>query len=319
MVSVLIITWKRTALLQKCLESLAHWADLTSLQVVVVVNGSDAATENWLTEWAATRPWLEFSVQTALSPGAARNAGMTRLSGDWCFFIDDDAAVPSTYLNEFLKLQQLHPQVEVWGGPDAPELHPPTPLADAVGIALSSPLCTGPTVSRHHPDGHEARPADERWLTSCNLWVKSKWLSGIQYPEENRRGEETVFLQRLAEAGATTWYAPTLQVWHARRSEWKPIARASFWGGYWRSRNCKEASGSGVFWLPAVFVLLHLLLLTDWGVPLAVIWCAGVMPVALRKADHKPPGVWGRVVILHWLIPFSYGLGFLSERIGWRK
>jgi glycosyltransferase involved in cell wall biosynthesis len=319
MVSVLIITWKRTALLQKCLESLAHWADRLPLQVVVVVNGPDRESEDWLSQWSASRTWLEWSPSEARSPGAARNEGVKRLAGDWCFLIDDDATVPENYLQEFLQLKSQHPQVDVWGGPDAPEPQPPTPLARAVGIALSSPLCTGPTVSRHHPVGSTPVTADERWLTSCNLWVKTHWLRQIPFPVENTRGEETVFLQRLVRAGAVTWYAPSLRVWHARRSHWGAVGRASFWGGYWRSRNCRAEKGDGIFWLPAVFVLMHSLLPTAWGTPLAVIWLCGVLPVALRKTQGQGPGVWARVVLLHWFIPFTYGAGFLYERLPWRK
>jgi hypothetical protein len=41
--------------------------------------------------------------------------------------------------------------------------------------------------------------------------------------------------------------------------------------------------------------------------------------VALQKTQRLGPKIWVRVVLLHWYIPFTYGVGFLYERLTWRK
>jgi glycosyltransferase involved in cell wall biosynthesis len=309
LVSVLIITWKRAALLQKCLASLAPWARETALQVHVVLNGDDAETRAVLT--GLDYDWLEWSEIPVTTPGAARNAGLVKLRGEWCFLIDDDARVPAGYLEHWRATLAARPDADVIGGPDGPDPDD-GPLAKALALTLASPLCSGPTVHRHRPAAGEGRTADETILTSCNLWVRTVKLREHPFPESHRRGEETALLQKLARAGARQWYTPALRVWHARRDRWGAIARTSFWSGHWRARN-----GGGVwFVLPAVFVALHSLLLTAVGVWLVVAWALLVLPRAARDCVRVGScALWPRVCLLHWLVPFTYGMGWLHGQI----
>ncbi len=312
MLSVLIITRNRTALLQKCLESLAPWALTTELQACVVVNGEDAATRGMLEEFARTAPWLEWRETMALPPGAARNVGLPLLRGEWVFFLDDDATLPPGYPALWQQARALAPDADVLGGPDAA---PPgmEGFPRAVSLALASPLCTGPTAARHNALTQGApHPADETTLTSCNLWVRREWFErGLRFPDGPRRGEETVLLRKLARAGAKIVRAPSLVVWHRRRESVREIARASFWGGFHRARI------GGPWWLalPALFVLLHAVLPVGgrlvgalagwWAFPVgAYVWLACVRA--------RRPGLWAWVFFLHWLVPTSYGVGLLA-------
>ncbi len=313
MVSVLIITWKRAALLQKCLASLAPWAREADLQVVVVLNGDDAETRSLLESYGQS--WLEWQEIPATTPGAARNAGLARLRGEWCFFIDDDARVPPDYLWHRRRTLEEVPQVDVFGGPDGPDPDD-APLARALALALASPFCSGPTAGRHCPRGEGPREADETTLTSCNLWVRTKWLRSHSFPVAPRRGEETVLLKELNAAGARLCYVPGLRVWPARRDRWSEIGRTSFWSGHWRSRH----GGGPWFLLPALFVPAHALALTGAGQVLAF---AGVAVVAVWFADtclrERRWDLWARMVALHWFVPFTYGLGRWHGMMRWNR
>lgn len=314
MISILIITRGRPGLLQKCLDSLIQLGELVQ-QVVVVLNGEDTATREVLLARAAHDTRLEWFEIAACAPGAARNAGVSRLRHDWTLLIDDDAELTPGYQEQWQLIPWTDDALDAVGGRDAP---PPDSqgLARAVGIALSSFLCTGPTSARHASfEGNGLLAANEKSMTSCHLWIRTHWLRECPFPEDYQRGEETVFLQALLELGAHLWRARHLVVWHARRDQWWPLARASFLGGYHRGRYLSERRGPDpIFTLPGIFVLMHLLLPLPWlGMALMLWWFFPVAAWSWRLCQKdRSPQLWPLVVALHWLIPFTYGLGFLS-------
>lgn len=324
MVSVLIITRKRTALLQKCLASLAPWVAHTPLQVRVLVNGEDAETSDWLRSqhWS----WLEWEEIPLSGPGRARNLGLAKLRGDWIFLLDDDACVPSDYWERWARVCEALPGAAVIGGGDMAYPHGPSALAEAVSLGLGSILCTGPTAARHQVRPGGAYRCDETVLTSCNLWLRAEAVRAHQFPEHFHRAEETVYLHQLAQAGLELWRVPDLGVWHARRGSWLELFRTSFNSGHYRSLAMREArAGAWWFALPALFVQLHLLVLLIPALfpTLAKCWAFPVMAWSWALVQRaRRPRLWPQVVALHWVIPFSYGAGFLWQRVGghpWRR
>lgn len=312
MISVLIITRERVELLQKCLSSLLGQRAPVPLQVVVVINGEDLATRELLQKF----PTVEvLSLPEPLPPGAARNRGLAALKGEWTFFIDDDAQVPPGYFEYWHKTVRALPNAQVIGGPDS---SPPesTGVSRAVSIALSSPLCTGATHRRHRPRGLKAVAATEAILTSCNLWVKTHWWKrGIQFPDDYRRGEETVVLQHILKQTPEMWWVPGLLVWHERRKNLAALTKASWGGGFHRARVLSQQGGPMWFWFAPLFVGLHL---TAVAMPplfefLAILWLVVVAAVSLFLClEVRQLKLWPLVVFLHWGILFSYGVGFLQ-------
>lgn len=326
MVSVLIITWKRPSLLEKCLHSLILWGNETSVQVHVLLNGEDAESSEFLTEFSAKHDWLTWREIEHSLPGKARNIGLQELKGEWIFLLDDDAQVPPDYLRNWTSIKNSLPNADIIGGTDC---SPPDifGLSLAVSLTLSSSLCMGPTAARHKAQEREPIKGDETILSSCNLWIKrSELINGLKFPENFRRAEETVYLKELKNKGAEIWHAPSLTVWHTRRHSWRSLAHTSFNSGYFRSKLMKENFKSKWwFWLPSVFVLFHLLIFIS---PVSAIPFVGwwLFPVAaqswlicVKNRQHK---LWPQIVTLHWLIPFTYGIGFLCNRFKgrpWQK
>ncbi len=312
MISVLIITRERTQLLQKCLASLRGQRLTPALQIVVVVNGEDAQSSTLLAEMSDVEV---ISLKEPLPPGAARNRGLSLLKGEWTFFIDDDAQVPPGYFEYWHKTILALPNAQVIGGPDS---SPPDSLglSRAVSIALSSPLCTGATHLRHRARGLKARPATETILTSCNLWVRTIWWKrGIKFPEDFRRGEETVVLQEIRKQSPEMWWVPSLTVWHERRKSVSALARASWGGGFHRARILSQEGGPLWFWFAPLFVILHLSLVAmpPFFEFLAILWLVLVSAVSLLLCfEVRQLRLWPVVVFLHWGILFSYGVGFLQ-------
>jgi hypothetical protein len=232
--------------------------------------------------------------------------------------LDDDAYWPTGYAELAADLIK-DDSVDLVGGPDFPAAGM-GPVALALALALSSPFCTGTTFARHRSLGNRKVAADEEKLTSCNLWVRKAALEGISFPEDFLRGEETVFLQVLKARGARLCYDPRLRVGHHRRRSISALARPAFLSGFYRSRvlRLKLSSGGEVFWLPSVFVLLHLLALVHWSgfVELGKIYLGLTLSVSLGLAvKGRKPWLFPLVAFLHWYIVVSYGLGFLAERM----
>ena len=97
--SVVIPTYNRLPILQKCLKALETQVlspNLADYEVVVVDDGSTDATIDWLQ--SADLPHLRWFEQDHQGPAAARNLGVTKAKGDVIVFIDSDLVVTESFL-----------------------------------------------------------------------------------------------------------------------------------------------------------------------------------------------------------------------------
>ncbi len=315
MFSVIIITRDRLSLLQKCLDALNVFRASLKFELVIVLNGEDTLTHAYLNEM----PDLVFIYSSQpLPPGAARNLALESVTKEWTFFIDDDAFIPSDYFSYALKLLKDLPKAQVIGGSDT---FPPdaSGIALATSLTLESPFCTGLTSRRHSQAGLKVMKADETSLTSCNLWIRSHWwLKGLRFPENYIRGEETILLKKISDQSDELWYVPTLKVFHQRRDNLKSIVIASYKGGYYRARTLREFGGGWWFWLSPLFVILHFSII---AMPPIFYLCVGVWLTLVMVAslkiviEHRKYSSFFLMIFLHWIILFSYGLGFIKFQV----
>jgi glycosyltransferase involved in cell wall biosynthesis len=318
--SVIIVTHGRTELLIKCLESLSFPNE--EWQLILIANGEELTSEVQSKASLLTPNLKMITTETQLSPGKARNVGILEAESEWIFFLDDDAYLLKGYW-EVAKDLLADSKIDVLGGPDSPAKGM-SALSLSLALALSSPFCTGVTSSRHKSVGKNLAPADEEKLTSCNLWVRKSKLDGIIFPEDYYRAEETIFLQKLKKAGVGMYYHPRLKVAHNRRSRLKHLFKPTFYAGYYRSKLMKEKlkSGNEAFWLPALFVLLHLLIFLDQEVfwYLARMYASIVAFVSIGIAMRaKRFYLFPVITFFHYFIVFIYGTGFLYERLSGRR
>lgn len=91
-ISVLIPTFRRAALLDRCLRSLSRQtAQRGSMEVVVVDDGSRDSTQAVLAAWGGRLPSLRYVEQdTNRGPAAARNRAIQEASSPLVLFLDDD-------------------------------------------------------------------------------------------------------------------------------------------------------------------------------------------------------------------------------------
>lgn len=313
--SVLIITHGREELLTKCLDSLRPAAPF---ELVLFANGlplSETLT-SFLSAFPADVKVSGSDLQ--LTPGQARNEAMKSVTREWVYLIDDDSYWGSGYWPLAQTLLSSG-DIEVLGGPDGPA-SPVSYFQESVSIALASPLCTGTTFARHQGLGKSLVPATEEKLTSCNLWVRAHLLREFPFPEEFRRGEETAFLLSLESHQHRMFYHPGLRVSHYRRKNLRSLVRPVLGTGYWRSRLLRSSKKGRMFWLPSVFVLLHLTAFVNFRtfLDLAQVYALMIVAVSMglsskrRRFWHFP-----LVAFLHYVIVFLYGTGFLLERTGY--
>lgn len=101
--SVVIPTYNRKLILEKCLKALEHQhltngSTVSGYEVVLVDDGSTDGTLEWLQENAADFPHVRSHTQDHLGPAAARNLGVERSVGDTIIFIDSDLVVTANFL-----------------------------------------------------------------------------------------------------------------------------------------------------------------------------------------------------------------------------
>jgi glycosyltransferase involved in cell wall biosynthesis len=104
-VSVIIPTYNRKPLLQKCLEAAAA-LDSPGLgyEIIVVDDGSTDGTEELATQTArSARVPLTYIKQENRGPAAARNKGAQNARGEILAFLDDDCVPGKNWLVELMK------------------------------------------------------------------------------------------------------------------------------------------------------------------------------------------------------------------------
>jgi len=100
--SVVIPTYNRKPILEKCLKALEHQVFspgyIAGYEVVVVDDGSTDNTVEWLQTAADQYPHVRLFEQDHMGPAAARNLGVEKATGDTIIFIDSDLVVTDRFL-----------------------------------------------------------------------------------------------------------------------------------------------------------------------------------------------------------------------------
>ena len=99
--SVVIPTYNRRSILEKCLLALEQqvlFSELDGYEVVVVDDGSTDGTPSWLRDDASRFPHVRVVEQEHGGPAEGRNRGVDNARGDLIVFIDSDLVVTESFL-----------------------------------------------------------------------------------------------------------------------------------------------------------------------------------------------------------------------------
>ena len=108
-ISVVLPTYNRQGRLSTCLESLERQTlELNRFEVIVVNDGSDDGTSNYLKEFSKkTNLTFKFINQQNSGPATARNKGVESSVEEYIAFIDDDCVASERWLEDYLSMLPL--------------------------------------------------------------------------------------------------------------------------------------------------------------------------------------------------------------------
>lgn len=118
--SVVVPTFQRAALLDRCLAALTAAAAGRPVEVVVVDDGSSDATPQVVAAYGGRLPLTGLRQPANAGPAAARNRGLQACAGGLVLFVDDDVVVTPDLLSTHLRLHReaADPRLSVLGRVD---------------------------------------------------------------------------------------------------------------------------------------------------------------------------------------------------------
>ncbi len=228
LVSVVVCTRDRSAVLAACLERLAALTH-PSLEVVVVDNApSDDGTERLVAATAARDPRFRYVREPAPGLSRARNAGLAQARGAVVAYTDDDVAVDPDWVQGLLRGFRRRPDVGCVTG-----LVCTASITGAAEEYFDARAASWST--RCEPEVFDLGPGRRDGLypysagifgTGANFAFDRRFLVGIGgfdpalgAGSPTRGGEDLDVFVRVLRAGRALVYEPAAIVWHHHRSD----------------------------------------------------------------------------------------------------
>jgi len=232
LVSVIVCTYNRAALLGQCLQSLVTQTLATEhYEIIVVDNGSTDRTQEVAHDFARRHGTIRVVLEPRLGLSHARNTGIRHAQADYLAFIDDDArAFPDWVERIVAAFAETDPPPVVVGGRILPIYeHPPPAWFDAFyetsGGGDAQVFLTSRWSCYNVCGGNMA--LEKRIALACGGFSPDFGMVGTQL----RLGEDTDLVMRIYTQYAHILYDPTLRVHHWVPS-WKLRPLYYCWRGY---------------------------------------------------------------------------------------
>ena len=199
-VSIVIPTFNRQRILERCLDSLSRLEFACSEFEVIVVNDGGTAPSS---DAVMNGVKLTIVTQQNRGPGAARNAGVARAKGKYIAFIDDDCTVSPDWLKNVATSVRKNPDALI-GGRTVNIL--PRNMYSATSQSIIDYLY-------RYYDGRPDRP---RFFASNNVTLSADLYRSIGgFDERFRAAEDREFCRRWNAAGRRMVYDDSIVVMHA--------------------------------------------------------------------------------------------------------
>ncbi len=278
-------------------------------------------------------PVSEFHVVVikGRNPSENRNRGASKARGEIIGFLDDDAIIEKDFLNKVDEFFKKHPEIDIVGGP---QLTPKDEkgFAKTSGYALASKFGAADTISRYI-EGKLNLNADEKSITSANLFVKREIMEKVKFDVNLWPGEDPKFISDAKKLNLRVAYSPDFTLFHRRRPTLKGLIKQNFNFGKVRpaKESFRETLKNPTFLVPSffvlylIFVLFMSIILTNnilsmpyllIFLPLALYSLLDLMFSFLESIKNKDYRAVFLLLFIYPIIHISYGLGMIS---GWLR
>lgn len=306
--SIVIVTYNRKKHLEKCLNSIRSCAPTShKYEVIVVFNGETS----YLNSVRSQYPEFHSHYIPTSTPAAARNYAALKAKGNYLFFLDDDCYLPEDYFSHV-------DFTENWDALGGPDRTPPdaSKFQEALGLALSSPLCMGKTYRRHTSSADPLSVAsDESHLILCNLWIKRSIfeVEQFQFPVDLFRNEENYLLKELRSAGKRILYNSRMYVYHNRKEDIRSLSRAILKSGECRFKSFTKLpeKSEAIYFLPSIFFLFFLYWMFNPFSFFGYAFILYTLAIALRMTIVQKTFNF-KALLLHYFIVLIYAVGLIN-------
>jgi glycosyltransferase involved in cell wall biosynthesis len=307
--SIVVVTYNRQKELFNCLESIVRSSSPFKFEVIVVFNGDRAYMERC----SQTYKNFQMIFINKTTPSNARNTAIKVATGEYLFFLDDDCVLPANYFSQI----NFDRPWDVLGGPDQTPLVS-TPFQSAIGKALSSPLCMGPTYKRHTLSNVYDTEANEQSLILCNLWFRNSLfkVEGYKFNNNLFRNEENYLLKELKNNNKIIHYNPNLYVYHQRKQGLEKLGAAIIKSGECRIQNFSllPQTKEIFYLLPLIWTFLFFLMIFHPQLILISAFAAYTFIIIIHYLiNYKSFSV--QYIFLHYFILTTYSIGLFKGLI----
>ena len=304
--TIVIVTANRPKELFTCLNSVFSQKHSYKFETIVIFNGDLAYHERCNQLFKQVKTYFIHKT----TPAMARNYAVSKSSGDYIFFLDDDCELPKNYF----QLIDFNLDWDVMGGPDkTPTFSSRFQLIS--GRALTSPLCMGPTRFRHQADKSQVEIANEATLILCNLWIKSSIFKNENFCFNTHlfRNEENFLLKELSLAGKKIYRNSTLFVFHIRKKTFESLGFSVFKSAFYRVQNFSilPLKSELIYFTPIIWLLS---LLWAFFHPEGILIKLFFSYTGIIFIHHliKYRSVSFLYVLFHYFILFMYSIGLIK-------
>lgn len=223
------------------------------------------------------REKLEIIVARGKQPAVQRNRALREASGEFIYFLDDDAQPTAGALRRAVE-HFRDPVVQMAGGPN---LCPPdAPFLEQVfSVVLSSWVAFGPSRARYARTG-EVRPTSEKELILCNLLARrTSLLESGGFNEALYPNEENALMDEMQHRGGKLIYDPDVLVYRRPRGTVSAFCKMLMTYGRGRAEQFRlhPTAGSAMNFMPPLFLLYMVAFLSVvWFLPPAR-WAFGLV------------------------------------------
>ncbi|MDP2907444.1 MAG: glycosyltransferase family 2 protein [Nanoarchaeota archaeon] len=204
-ISVIVPTYNRSDLLNKCLSSLINQTFLKKFyEIIVIDDGSNDNTKNIVLKFKRKYPDISYFYQKNQGHSIARNKGISNSKGKFIAFTDDDCIVEKDWIKKIVKTFEKYP------------------CGVAVGGSIENTIDTKLAWAAHILDfsswqnyGYIRLVKD---IPTANISYNKNKIKGLFF--ENDRCilgyRDSLFNNRLIKRGEIIIFNPNLRVYHCK-------------------------------------------------------------------------------------------------------